>query len=715
MTRTRRALSGACIPIVALATWLVAAPAPAQERAAGAPSLRMAPADAGTYSVMLNGRETLEAILKSKAWARLTSMPVVKMGWQMVEAEWASGKLAQLRDWYEQPGNAELVRFFGELFEEEIFTVGGKNNADIIALFQELQTSNQFAPLILMAKHGPDAAGRPDLRAKLLLQTLAAQPERLKVPDAVVGFKLSRTQPAQVAKWLGALRKTLTQAAPPLAEHIKKLKIHGADVFTLELKGDMIPWDQVPLAILEDEPGQFEKLINRIKEMKLTIALSVRDNYVLLGLGETTAGLQAIGAGLPNRLSERAELAPLAKLTGRKLQGINYVSKEFATALAKGASAENMASWVNDLLKDAGLPADKQAKLNKDIKSLAADLGRLTPQPGASSSFAFSTKRGYESFSYDWGKNPTSDGSKPLSLLEHVGAKPLAFALSREQSSGEEYQLLVRLIKLGVEYFEDLALPQAPDQVRDLYEQFMKEARPLFARIDGATSKLLLPSLDGQGGIVVDGKWKSKQWHRDMPPADKDLPLPEIAIVLGVKDAAKLREAFKEYRESYNGLVDAFAKVVPVPIPDLKLPEPKVKKIKGGTLYTYPLPDDLGLDKRFMPTGGLSNKLAVFTHSEDYAQRLLTTTAWQEKGGPLADLKRPLASAGYCDFAGFIDLLSPWVEYGLNQAQQGEDVIDQVRTVMDVLKVFRSFSSATYLENNVVVTHSESIFRDLEK
>src|SRR6202011_1114656 len=113
-----------------------------------------------------------------------------------------------------------------------------------------------------------------------------------------------------------------------------------------------------------------------------------------------------------------------------------------------------------------------------------------------------------------------------------------------------------------------------------------------------------------------------KQWHQEMPASDRDLPLPEIGVILGVQDAAKLRQAFQEYRAVYNGLVDVIANLAPGNVPDIKLPEPKSKKVQAGTLYSYSLPDALDLDPQVAPTGGLSDKVAVFTLSQDHAQRL---------------------------------------------------------------------------------------------
>ena len=58
---------------------------------------------------------------------------------------------------------------------------------------------------------------------------------------------------------------------------------------------------------------------------------------------------------------------------------------------------------------------------------------------------------------------------------------------------------------------------------------------------------------------------------------------------------------------------------------------------------------------------------------------------------------------------------SVWIEYGLTQAHQGNEVTSQVQTFLEVLKVLRTHASATYVENGVVVTHSETIVRDLDR
>ncbi len=321
MTSLRKACSRWSLPLmVSSFLLLVITRADAQEKVLPIPSLRWVPADAATYSVSLRNREQLEAVLASKTWSRLMSMPVVKMGRQMLETEWAKpqGPLAMLRTWYEQPGNADVVRFLGELFEEESFSFSGKNSAEWLILAQELQVANQMAPLAMMIKEGPLAASQPEGRVKYILQVLSDNSKHIVVPETVMGFKLSRTKPAQIAKWLESLEKTLGQAAPALKQRFKKLQIQGADVYTLVIDGSMIPWNAIPIAQFEDQPGQFNDLVKHLTDMKLTIAVTVRDNYLLLSLGEGTNALKTVGPGLPNRLERSPGIRAAGQIRGSK-------------------------------------------------------------------------------------------------------------------------------------------------------------------------------------------------------------------------------------------------------------------------------------------------------------------------------------------------------------------------------------------------------------
>ena len=91
-------------------------------------------------------------------------------------------------------------------------------------------------------------------------------------------------------------------------------------------------------------------------------------------------------------------------------------------------------------------------------------------------------------------------------------------------------------------------------------------------------------------------------------------------------------------------------------------------------------------------------------------------------------------SAVRFNWAKLLGAASPWVDYvagqflGLtatsakgarlvaahNNTQQANPILDQIHTGIKILQCFRGYSSATWLEDGVQVTHFESHWEDLK-
>jgi hypothetical protein len=181
-----------------------------------------------------------------------------------------------------------------------------------------------------------------------------------------------------------------------------------------------------------------------------------------------------------------------------------------------------------------------------------------------------------------------------------------------------------------------------------------------------------------------------------------------------------------EYRKTVNEIIAAVRKLAPQgEIPQFEIPAPKSVKKGSATLFFYDVPAEAGLDKQVVPTAGVGGNVAALTLSQAHTERLLANKPLQVDGGPLAE-KRNLAGAVYVDCAGVVEALSAWVDFAAQMVireQLGPDapakevkaIMDQVHTALEVLKVFRQSTSATYIEDGVVVTHSETLIRDLGK
>ncbi len=691
-------------------------------------SLKWIPADAAGYSVQLHLREQIEAIAKSRAWAKLQAMPAVQFAWQKArkELDKPNGPMAFLAQLYNQPENKELVELLADMGSNEIFIYGGQNFVGFANLGMQLASSLRFGPALVQLTGQAKGRRRTNLQAVALLNALSENKELIKVPDLVIGFKLSKTDRAEAQlKRLEKFLEDLVSQIPLLKGRLKRQNLGGNSFVTFNLDGSMVPWEEIPFKNFEDEPGEYAPLIKKLTELKLAIGLGVWNGYLVLSLGDSTKHLTNLGKG--KGLAQQKEFKPLEQFADKRITSIGYSSKAIQAAV--GASKKDIDDWVKvaeqylPLLK---LPEDKNAQVRKDLKELAKDLKPLITEPGASLSFSFFTGRGQESYSYDWGEYPGLDGSKPLTLLNHVGGSPLLAVMGRSKPSLQNYQMLVKWIKVAHGYIEEFGVPKLNPKEKEMYEKFAQAILPALRRLNDATEKMLYPALaDGQFGFVLDAKLKSRQWLGMLPPTEKPLPILEPALVLGVSDGLLLEKAFADYRTTINHMITRIREVQPG-VPQFQIPPPQTKKLKGGISYFYPLPKQWGIDGQIVPNAGLSKTVVVLAISHDHSDRLLAKTPLKAEGGPLADIDRPRAAAAYFNWPGLVDAATPWIELGVRAVEfqlkgAGEDgvergmgdILKQVHTVLEVLKVFRSFSSSTFFEDGALVTHSETVIRDL--
>jgi len=739
MTYLPRCRTAYRILALAAAAALTAGLARAADSASPAGSLKWVPADAAFYSSMLRAGDQIDIIARSKAWAKIQSMPSVQMVHEMIKAQLKNPKdpkLGQFLQLYHQPENQQLVAMLKDMVSHEVFCYGGNNTTGFLELVTVVNTSQQLGSLMAAVQRarGPEMS---KVQLHAVLRGLADHLDLIKIPDMVIGFKLSKPDEAEAQlKRLDAfLAKAMEQAPPPIKERFKKGE--GATRFILTLDGSLVPWDKVSLKQFEDKEGEFDNLIEKLKTLKLTVSLGTRDDYLLLAVGESTDFVGNLGGD--KLLADRPEFKPLQKYAGERLTSIAYASKELRShGGMTGKDLDTMASEAKRYLEKAEIPEQVREKLVKDIADLSTDIKSFMHEQGALLSFAFLNGQGQESYTYDWSAHPALDGSKPLTLLNHVGSSPLLAVVSRTKYRPENYQMLVKWIKRINSYVEDFVVPTLNEEQKSRYEQVVKIAYPLVERLDKATGTMLLPALkDGQSAFVLDAKLESKQWHQMLPTTDKPMPMLEPALVFGVSDAALLRQAVEEYRSIANELISKVHDLNPN-VPAYQIPEPTTKTVPGGTIYYFSVPEELGVDKQISPNAALSDRVAVLSISLSHSERLLARSLLKV-GGRQTVSKRPLAAAVTFDFAGTMTALGPWIEFGIEEGMRHhrapapaadpdaagkedapnpgmpsmEEILKQVRTGIEVLKCFRGYLSASYFEDRVLVTHGQAVFEDL--
>lgn len=685
------------------------------------PSLKEIPADAAYYSAMLRTREQVELIGKSKAWAKLTGLPFVQDGWKQMLAKFnQEGAGEKYKEFVKDPANQQLVDMLLDMVSHEIFVYGGANSADFAQLMTELVSAMQYGPALIQIAGNPKNLDQSQMAAASVFQVLVKSQQLINAPDVVLGFKLSKEKPAEAQlERLEDILKGLAALDARFKGKVKKVKAGGVDFLTINVEGSLLPLKEylAPLKEFEEKEGQFDAVVKKLSDTKLTLSLGVRKGYLLVSFGSSTAHLDKLGQGA--KLVDTKEFQPLAKYAGEKITSINYLSKALHAKVGPSKGVlDNYMIMLQAYLPQAGLDAKQTERLKKDLAAFVKDMQANIPEPGAMLSFGFLSPRGSESYTYDWGQNPATDGTKPLTLLNHVGGSPLMAVVGRSKHDAEQYPKMVQWLKLAHGWFEEIGLPKLPDDKKDEYKKAMKALTPLLNRLHETTGKLLVPALaDGQAGFVLDAKLTSKSWFKGMPPAANGLPLPEPALLFGVSDSEQLVKAFIQYRVIANEALVEMRKLNEE-VPEFVIPVAKMSKIKGGTLYYYDLPQDNVVDEQLLPNAGVSDKVAVITVSKAHTERLLSGTPLKLDGGPLGDPKKKLSGASYVNYAGMLDMVMPWIEYGFEQAPVAgffnkDDVFKQTRAVFDVLKCYRSTASATYQEGGATITHAETVIRDL--
>lgn len=693
-------------------------------------SLKLIPASASVYCTSLHMGERFQAIVKSRAWARIKEMPVVQMGLMLYQLQTMTpdsgpGKLqAILAD----PESRKTIDFLRGLLAEESFFYADETLVNTVDVLQSALSAMRYGPMLQQLRNGGQAD--PNAQKQFLLTTLAEEIDKLKAPNIILGFKVADKDVAvdQIARLEKVVALVLEDAQPKWKSRLTRTKIGDVEYLTFEMDGKMIPWNEAGAAIKEaiDDEKLASKLITRLKKQKLAIAIGVREKYLLVSIGASTDALAKLDQG--PRLSSRPELKPLDKFADRRLMSISYISQTIHARLANTPrDLKEAKKWLDQVIPELPLAKDQQKEISQDLAALFKDFEGMLFEPGAILGFCLSADHGNEAYRYDWTPYKRIDGSRPLDLLSHAGGTPLLAVIGRcKPSTIEDYELLVKWLGVGFRYFEEYAVPTMKGDERAKFEKFMTGFKPLIRRIDQANRTMLIPAMaDGRYGFVVDTKLQSKHFIKSLPATEKPLPMFEPALVLGVKDASLLRQGAEEYRVTINEILKLLREQSKGEVPELSIPKPKATRLRQGEMFSFDLPAEWGVDKAIEPNVGLSDKLLVLSISRKHAERLLTSTPLKT-GGALADASRSRALAFQFDWAAQVDALTPWIDFATGQIldqsnkaddesakQQRQAIESQVHTVLDVLKVLRRLTGESYIEENAMVTHTVTEWQDV--
>ncbi len=155
------------------------------------------------------------------------------------------------------------------------YMYGDENFNGFVELLQYVVSNMRDGPAVLQATGEAQGLGNDKVHEKLLLETLIAHMDLVKVPNVLLGFRLKKPSAANEALIkLEMFFNLAMEFVPDLKGHLNRETIGDNEYLVLRLDGKMIPWEKVPMDDLKqlvENENDLQKLVEHVKNMEFVI------------------------------------------------------------------------------------------------------------------------------------------------------------------------------------------------------------------------------------------------------------------------------------------------------------------------------------------------------------------------------------------------------------------------------------------------------------
>ncbi|MFM9011362.1 MAG: hypothetical protein ACKON8_10970 [Planctomycetota bacterium] len=746
--------------LAAVAVVAVGASTPRAEQAAEDPSrgpagVAMVPPDAAFLSSSLRIREQYDALVASNAFKALMDLPAVKRALESYEEQRITpgSAFSTFEAFLSLPENEAAADLLADMVATDTFVYGEPSCVPFWTLVRQVraaQQRGQFSagedvPGRLPHVDGDDVLGfaggagiDAGRQARLVLEALADNLDGSVVPDVVWGFETTKRDVAvtQIAR-LEALGQGLLQGDATYA--LGRTQVAGGDVLTFTVDGGRLPWGEVEreIAAAAGDEQRAEQVFDRLRDLDLVVAIGVVDDWVIVSIGDSVDHLGKLavpGSGRPGLL-DAPPLAPLRADAGKRITAVSYLSQPLVEAVGnEQAGVETLLAAVDQVESGEELSPEAVADIRGLAARAAGEYEKWLPKPGPWMAYSFRTDQGYEGYAWNWGGNQPFDGDSRLDVLEHVGGAPLAVLVWRMRSDPEAFDALIGLGSAAWELVVRHGRPGADVEDRRSFDSFAEHLAPYGGRLATTLRGKILASLaDGQVGLVIDAKGRTKALQGDLPASADPLPIAEPAIVLPLADPKLFKEGLSDLFALADEFTASMRDLDPDAVPQgYRIPEPERAKVEEGSVWSWPL-SATGLDEQIKPAVGVGGQAAVFTLVPKQAGRTLAESKL-ETGAQLATFDEPLAGAAAIDVAGLLDAIRPWLIYmvrywcvqnkegfvdpqgelsAADETEPAKEIIEHGNVVIEALKSLRVAVAETSFRDGALVTRWQNVIRDM--
>lgn len=754
-----RPLPGRRVVLAALALAIAAASGPrAEESARGPVGVALVPPDAAFVSSSLRLREQYDALVSSNAFKAIEALPAVQRALDSYEEQRTTpgSVFSTFEAFLSLPENEAAADLLADMVATDTFVYGEPSCVTFWTLVRKVMDAQQRGQFAggeeIVAELPPNAGGGAafDLaadagidasrQARLVLETLADNLDSLVVPDVVWGFKTTKRDVA-VAQMdrLEGLVGGLLQADPTYADALGRRQVAGGDVLSFTVDGARLPWGDLEreIAVAAGDEQRAEQVFDRLRDLDFVLAIGVVGDWVIVSIGDSVDHLEKLalpGSGRKSLLDAPA-FAPLRADAAKPITAVSYLSQQLVEAVGnERAGVETVVAAIDQLESEAELPAEAVDDIRGLAERAAGEYGKWLPEPGPWMAYSFRSDQGYEGYAWNWGRNQPFDGDSRLDVLEHVGGAPLAVLVWRMRSDPAAFDSLVGLGAAAWELVLRHGRPRIEGDERRSFDSFADHLAPYGDRLAATFRDKIIASIaDGQVGLVIDGKGRTKAVQADLPASADPLPILEPAIVLPLADPKLFKEGLSDLFALADEFTDSVRELDAGAVPEgYRIPEPERSKVEEGSVWSWPLAA-AGLDEQIKPAIGVGGRAAVFTVVPKQAGRTLAESKL-ETGAQLARFDEPLAGAAAIDVAGLLDAVKPWLVYftrygcvqerdgfvdprselsAADETEQAKEVIRHTEVIVEALKSLRVAVAETAFREGALVTHWRNVIRDM--
>ena len=680
-------------------------PVQAQE-AAELASLKLVPIDADIYFASFRLREQWDRFAAGPVVQELLESSGIENAVEQFRSEWTDrdGIGSNVRTFWENGNTQDVLAFLQELFSSEVFAFGDQGVSKWY--FADAKINDQMRSLFSSSESSEE-------QLRSTMDTYLTIAGELNVPTLVMGAQCKSNDLAlgKIDQLEAALQFGVgaSDEGRLFLKNLDRIDDARGNRLQLRLDGSQIPWDDIPTSEEFDDEAK-DRVREVVEKKSMTITIGLLDGFFIAAVSPTSKALLELGKG--KSILEHPEMQPVRDAAALPITSISFTSDAFNQSVYESFQNNAVSRFVSSNYGPLLKPLDADSEIRDFYKELLGDcqwmdalISKQMPVYKGTTSLSYLTVDGWENHTYSKTENVAMDNSAPIVSLQHLGKSPMMFLAARMQNRPGSFQLTRQIIeKAKTRFLEAQELDWSelgwdfsdPNSFLEMLEQpltwmfpnldwstvqetlafeniveFMDLAGPSLVKLADTWESKLLPAMSGEQAIVVSGgNLMAKQWYKDMPPSVDPLPLPEFAMVCGIKDAKLLNDGMEAVFKSCDEMVEAMRAKNPNSIPaGYKIPRPVQSDTAAGKKLGYEIPADCPVSKELMPHALFAGEYVIDSYSDKQSSAMAAVTKLTAMPGVI-DSSAKQSSVSYINLGKIFDIARPWIRYALIEGME---------------------------------------------